>query len=139
MALITELELTTYCTARGITPPTNPSQAITKATDYIEAVYYDSLVGYKVDDAQAYLFPRYDDYGILMDETSMKKAACSLAVRADTIELFEDSSKMVVEEKLDTLSVKYNPDSSQKTSYSDVAKFMQPYLKSGSGRTIVRV
>lgn len=129
---ITDIELNTYCTERGITPPITPLPLIQKATDYITAIYFDNLIGTKVSDTQELLFPRVDDYGMAIDETSLKKAVCALALRAIDAPLFEDITKRVIEETLDVLTVKYDAKTSHKTQYSDINTLMRPYLISST-------
>lgn len=136
---ITEAELTTYCNERGLTVPATPLPFIQQATDFITATYYDNLIGSKTDEAQELLFPRVDDYGDTIDETSLKKAACSLSLRAENDSLFEDSTKRVTKEKLEGLEVEYSDDGVSKTHFSDVNSFMRPYLiGSGSAVRVVR-
>lgn len=138
--LITTTELQDYCTLRGLTYPATPEINIQKATDYIEAVYAGILIGTKAEETQPLLFPRLDDYGEPIDETSLKKAVCSLALRAETSELFEDGTKLVTKEKLDVLEVEYASDSRSKTQFYDVGQYMSVYINGGSNsRTLVRV
>jgi len=53
---ITENELTTYASDRGVTLPDDVSILLIKAMDVLESKTYS---GYKTDDAQALSFPRY--------------------------------------------------------------------------------
>lgn len=136
----TEAQLTTYCTERNIAVPTELSSILIKASDFISATFYDSLIGSPVDENQELLFPRVDDYGNAINEANVIKACCSLALRAVNGELFEDNTKRVIKEKLDVLETTYDTSSSPQTFYSDVYAYMRPYLKNGlNNRRLERV
>lgn len=136
---ITEAELTTYCDNRGITVPNTPLILIQKATDYITATFYDCLIGTKQDETQELLFPRIDEDGDIIDEVSLKKAVCSLSLRANSEDLFQDRDKRVVKEKLEGLEVQYSDNGTDIKRFTDVYNYMRPYLLgSGTAKRVIR-
>lgn len=83
---VTEAELTTYATARGITITGDTEELLIKAMDYLESLEYK---GIKVAFDQALQWPRadvyIDDYLVDIDEIpyELKKAEYEVALSID--------------------------------------------------------
>lgn len=129
---ISTLQFQAYCTSRGITIPTTIEPLLIKASDYITSTFYGYLIGTKKVDTQPLLFPRIDDYGNDIDETNLIKAVSILALKSESMELFEDTTKRVIEERLDVITVKYDTNSTDKTQFSEVNSLMRVYMNGGT-------
>ena len=102
--------------------------AIIKATDYLEAVYWEKWQGEKLKANQALAFPR-KPFGM---PAKFKSAVCELAIRANAGELMSDIERLTTKEKVGSIEVEYAQNSDPATKYAYVASLLKPFLKSAS-------
>ena len=102
--------------------------AIIKATDYVEAVYYDKWQGEKLKTDQTLSFPR-SPFGI---PAKFKSAVCELAIRANAGELMSDVERLTTKEKVGSIEVEYAQNADPATKYAYVASLLKPFLKPSS-------
>ena len=102
--------------------------AIIKATDYVEAVYFDKWQGEKLKTDQTLSFPR-SPFGI---PAKFKSAVCELAIRANAGELMSDVERLTTKEKVGSIEVEYAQDADPATKYAYVASLLKPFLKPSS-------
>ena len=121
-----------YFLKRGLTQwasLTNREQLIIRAMDYIENNY--TYQGTKLISTQALQFPRLIN-GETVYPVAIKNALCELALKANSVDLLQDSCKTTIREKVGTLEVEYDPNQDDLTSYNYVNKLLAPYLVSTS-------
>ena len=102
--------------------------AIIKATDYVEAVYFDKWQGEKLKTDQTLSFPR-SPFGI---PAKFKSAVCELAIRANAGELMSDVERLTTKEKVGSIEVEYAQNADPATKYAYVASLLKPFLKPSS-------
>ena len=102
--------------------------AIIKATDYLEAVYWEKWQGEKLKANQALAFPR-KPFGM---PAKFKSAVCELAIRANEGELMSDVERLTTKEKVGSIEVEYAQNADPATKYAYVASLLKPFLKSAS-------
>ena len=102
--------------------------AIIKATDYLEAVYWEKWQGEKLKADQALAFPR-KPFGM---PAKFKSAVCELAIRANAGELMSDIERLTTKEKVGSIEVEYAQNADPATKYAYVASLLKPFLKSAS-------
>ena len=129
---VTEAELTSYATARGVTISGNTEQLLIKAMDYIEAQIY---IGekYDTDANQPLEFPRVpSDQDTITDvPPKIEKAQMVAALLIDSgEELFETVARAVKKEKIDVLEVEYMDGASETKRYRELDALLGPYLAS---------
>lgn len=135
---ITEAELTTYATDRGITITGNNDELIIQAMDYIESLEYK---GYKLTETQALVWPRggvlVDGYYIDTDEIPQLlkdgQAEACLAIDAGNSPL-ADVERQVSKEKVDVIEVEYMDNAVSNTIVKKIsAKLRKLLVSSQSG------
>ena len=107
--------------------------AIIKATDYLEAVYFDKWQGERLKTDQALSFPRsrvgWAAFGM---PAKFKSAVCELAIRANAGELMSDVERLTTKEKVGSIEVEYAQNADPATKYAYVASLLKPFLKPAS-------
>ena len=122
---VTELELTTYASARGITITGGTEQLLIKAMDYLEAQIY---WGEKTDEAQDLEFPRNGDTAV---PTKIKTAEIIAALLIDSGEnLFPTSEQAIKRTKVDVIEIEYQDYTTAKKGYSQLNALLAPFLAS---------
>lgn len=123
------------------------SEALIKATDYIEQVYFGRWQGDKKTTTQALAFPRS---GVFVENqyldndavpTALANACAVLAVKASADDLISDLTQTVVREKVDVIEVEYDKNSPQFKRYREVDLMLAPLCKGGHSdvfKTVVR-
>lgn len=101
---------------------------IIKATDYLEAVYFDKWQGERLKSGQALSFPR-SPFGM---PAKFKSAVCELAIRANAGELLSDIERLTTKEKVGSIEVEYAQNADPATRYAYVASLLKPFLKPAS-------
>lgn len=133
---VTEAELTTYATDRGLTITGDTSVLLIKAMDYIESRDY---ISHKTDSTQSLQFPRVlcDDYdtncAYVNDvvPTQIKTAQMVAALLIDNGYTLEDvATQTVKREKVDVLEVEYMDSSQSLNSYTQLNNLLRPFLNS---------
>jgi len=99
--------------------------AIIKATDYLEAVYFDKWQGERLKSDQALSFPRAP-FGM---PAKLKSAVCELAIKANAGELLSDIERLTTKEKVGNIEVEYAQNADPITKYAYVASLLKPFLK----------
>jgi len=122
-----------YFSARGnqtwaVLGSADKEAAIIKATDYLEAVYFDKWQGEKLKTDQALSFPR-SPFGM---PAKFKSAVCELAIRANAGELMSDVERLTTKEKVGNIEVEYAQNADPATKYAYVASLLKPFLKPSS-------
>jgi len=122
-----------YFSARGNQPWVGldnaaKEAAIIKATDYLEAVYWEKWRGEKLKADQALAFPR-KPFGM---PAKFKSAVCELAIRANAGELLSDVERLTTKEKVGSIEVEYAQNADPATKYAYVASLLKPFLKPSS-------
>jgi hypothetical protein len=102
--------------------------AIIKATDYLEAMYFDKWQGERLKSDQALSFPR-SPFGM---PAKFKSAVCELAIRANAGELMSDIERLTTKEKVGSIEVEYTQNADPATKYAYVASLLKPFLKPSS-------
>lgn len=127
---------------------TQKEQNLRKATDYMVGVYRLRWKGYRKTATQALDWPRsfvyleaftqgaVGSYPYLVGDTvvpnEVKNACCELAIKAATAELAADLSRGVLSEKIDAITIQYDPASPEAVRYRAVDNMLATYLKSKS-------
>ena len=109
---------------------TNKESRIVLAMDFIENNY--TYLGTKLVSTQSLSFPRFVDGETVMPPLSLKSAVCELALKSNSGDLLQDTSKTTIREKVGTLEVEYDANQDDLTSYNYVNKLLAPYLVSTS-------
>lgn len=150
---ITEAELTTYATDRGITIATaDKSILIAKSMDYLEIQNYR---GYKTVSTQALQFPRvlcatsysqypqnyipceYDSDTVPNEIKTAQIVACLLIDSGE--DLNPTLGKTVIREKIAEIEVQYRDDSREYKTFPQLNALLAPFLASSGGLKLVRV
>lgn len=120
---VSEAELDSYTTGRGITLTKDLSQLLLQAMDYLESKQYKSE---PLNTNQSTLFPRL---GVGVPR-AIKTAQILLAINADTaIPVTETPVAAIRKEKVDVIEVEYfEPVSSQSALLTMVDDLLKPYL-----------
>ena len=120
---VSEAELESYTTGRGITLTKSLSQSLLRAMDYLESKQYKSE---PLNTTQSTLFPRL---GVGVPR-AIKTAQILLAINADTaIPVTETPVAAIRKEKVDVIEVEYfEPVSSQSALLTMVDDLLKPYL-----------
>lgn len=106
----------------------NKEALIIRATDYLEAAYFDKWKGKPLKDDQSLAFPR-DGEGV---PEKIKKAVCELALKANSGELMADIERLTTREKVGSIEVEYAENADATTKYAYVLSLLSPFLKSAS-------
>ena len=133
---ISEAELTTYATDRGITLSGTAAVLIIQAMDYIEAQNYK---GYKLTDEQALQWPRgnvfIDGYAVDTDEIPvlLKDAQAEVCIGIDGgTNPLANEERATKREKVDVIEVEYM-DGARNTTYLKAAETkLEKLIKAGS-------
>ena len=122
---VTELELTNYAAARGITITGDTETLLIKAMDYLEAqIYY----GEKTDEDQDLEFPRNDDTDV---PAKIKAAQIIAALLIDSGEnLFPTGTQSVKRERVATIEIEYQDNTSARSTYTQLNALLSPFLNS---------
>ena len=140
---VSEAELTTYATDRGITILGDTSVLLIKAMDYIET---RSFISVKTDVTQALQFPRVlcalsSECEYSNDEVpkNIKKAQIVSAILIDQgNDLQATNTQLVKSEKIDVLEVEYMDGSSQANFYTALNDLLKNFLTT-NGLNLKRV
>lgn len=148
---VTEAELTTYATDRGINISGDTKVLLIKAMDYIET---RDFIGEKTDTSQALEFPRnlcdayghyrpnsytpyvnYDTYCEYDNQTipqGIKNAQMIAALLIDSgNDLQPTLGRAVKREKIDVLEVEYMNSASSETQYRSLQDALKPFILTG--------
>jgi len=138
---ITEAELSTYATDRGVTLSGTPAVLLIQAMDYLESQIFQ---GVKNTDAQALQWPRYnvviDNYSVSSSAipTLLKDALAELCIGIDGgTNPLANLSRETVREKVGEIEVEYSPNSYAAT-YLAAAETKLRKLLSNSSRLSAR-
>ncbi len=135
---VTEAQLTTYATARGITISGDLSQLLIKAMDWLEA---QSFSGVKRDTSQPLKWPRYSGDGTWSDPwaeypedangvpVDIGKAQMAAAL------IYDDGgdpigaiTRAVKREKVDVIEVEYADSAASQTLYPLLQSLIAPFM-----------
>ena len=140
---VSEAELTTYATDRGITLSGGTEALLLKAMDYLETL---DFIGDKSTADQPLQWPRTDVYidGYYVDAETipqdLKNAEMALAISidggADPMATIERATKR---EKADVLEVEYMDNASTVAIITSVNRLLRKLLKMGTGGGSYRV
>lgn len=124
---VSEAELESYATGRGITLTKGLSQSLLRAMDYLESKQYKSE---PLNTTQSTLFPRM---GVAIPR-NIKQAQIMLAVAADSVDLFKASNDaQTKKEKVAEIEVEYFDNKDAVTAsplLQTVNELLAPYLAS---------
>lgn len=133
---ISEAELSTYATDRGVTISGTASELIYQAMDYIEAQPFKGIKGTQ---AQPLQWPRYgvyiDTYYVASDSIPqlLKDAVCEVCIGIDGgVNPLANEERMTISEKVDVISVTYDKNSRNYT-YLKAAETKLKKLLSSTG------
>ena len=139
---VTEAELTTYATDRGITITGDTSVLLIKAMDWLEA---QEFVGYKYTEDQPLQWPRfnyiidgyYKDSDYIPPE--LKNGLMALAVNIDSgIDPLASTQRTTKREKVDVLEVEYADNSVSEPISRTHLVALRKLLRGGSGGSLRR-
>lgn len=140
---VTELELTEYATARGITIAGSTEQILIKAMDYLETLYF---IGMRKSYEQTLQWPRYDVVidGFALDSTvipnDLKIAQILTALKIDSGEIIlADTEQEVLKEKVGDLEVEYQEGSNSIKSYREINAKLSKLLSSSKTGVFFKV
>lgn len=140
---VSEANLTTYATDRGLTLVADESILLIKAMDYIESIGYK---GVKVLSTQALQWPRYsvylDGYYFPSNEIpkELKQAQMAVAVSIDQgDDPLATIGQGVKREKVDVLEVEYMPGSSSAPIIKSITSSLWKLLSGGGGGNVLPV
>jgi hypothetical protein len=138
---VTEAELTTFATERGITITGTNSELIYQSMDYIEQ---QNFIGVKSTQAQPLQWPRYDAYVdsyLIASNTipqDLKNAQMQTALSIDEgngpLDVVEQKVKR---EKVDVLETEYSDNSSQ-TYDPKISNYLKKLTKGGGAFRAVK-
>lgn len=135
---ISEADLTTFATARGVTLTTSTETLLIKAMDYIEAF---SFKGIKKERDQALQWPRLEVYidGYYWDSDEipqeLKDALCHTAIAIDqSNDPLQDMPRQTVAEKVGEIEVHYSPGSSSVARNIRILNAIRKLLRGGGTR-----
>lgn len=133
---VSEADVTTYATDRGVTLTADADILIIKAMDYLETLDY---IGTKFSQAQALQWPRNNVYidGYYIEPSTIPQelknsqmALClSIDAGADPMATTERATK---KEKVDTIEIEYMDNAATKAIITSVNRALNKLLKSGS-------
>lgn len=133
-------------------------EALRKAADYMQAVYYNRWSGTRVNGVQALDWPRsfvvrtdYEYAGMNgstfiggnlyypSDEVpdAVKRGQCELAVRASSADLLADQGRQIKTRTVGPISTTYTDGARQATRYALVEGMLQPFFGRGSSQLSV--
>lgn len=133
---VTEAELTTYATDRGVTIAGDTAILLIKAMDYIET---RNFIGIKNEITQTLEWPREVCSGINYCEidhtevpTDIKNAQMVAALIIDGGgDLQPSIDRTVKREKVDVIEVEYMDNALSSKQYTQLNDILRPYIKSG--------
>jgi len=151
---VTETELTTYATDRGITiSAADKAVLLIKAMDYLEVQKYK---GYKTVSTQALQFPRvlcadyyytqypqnyipceYDSETVPVEIKTAQIVACLLIDSGE--DLNPTLGKTTIREKIAEIEVEYRDNSTETKSFTQLNALLAPFLTASGGLKLVRV
>lgn len=132
---VSEAELSTYATDRGVTISGTAAVLLIEAMDYVESL---DFLGYKLTDTQALQWPRADVrkdkiYWYDTDEIPqrLKDGLCEVALAVDAGNSpIADVERTTIMEKVGDLQVQYKPGSSANTVVKKIGTKLNPLLSS---------
>ena len=137
---VTEAELTTYVTDRGITLSGDTSVLLINAMDYIEIQQYK---GYRYVDEQVLEFPRSyynpdtEDAGEVPPDVGIAQMVAAIYIDAGA-DLNPSIGRAVKVERIEGAVMREFMDNAQAiTTYPQLTKLLSYYLQSGSGNLSV--
>lgn len=132
---VTEAELETYATDRGITLTGDTSVLLVNAWDYVDLQDYS---GSKTDDAQAMEFPRNGDTEV---PYNIERAQMEAAILIDEgTDFFATETQAIKREKIDVLETEYQDGTSSSfVVYPKVDKLLAPYLANTAGANVLNL
>jgi len=123
---VTEAELTTYATDRGITITGDKSILLIRSMDYLETRIYKST---KLVDTQPLQFPRYD-YDPVPNEIKNAQMIATLLIDSG-YDLQASIGQAVKREKVDVIEIEYQDGSNSSTMYTALNDVLRPFTTSG--------
>ena len=140
---VTEAEVNTWASDRGITISGTVSQLIYKAMDYLETLEY---IGDKQTEAQALQWPRDNVYidDFYIEPTTIpqeiKDAEMSLCMSIDAgVDPMDTICRATKKEKVGEIEVEYMDNASSRDIISSVNRLLRKLLKDGSSGTAFKV
>lgn len=137
---VTEGELTTFATARGVTLTTDEEQLLIRAMDYIESLGY---IGTKKERDQSLQWPRLDVYidGYYWDSDEipqeLKDGLMHTAVAIDQgNDPLQDAPRKTIREKVGELEVQYSESSTGVAVNKKILNTLWKLLKSSTGNVL---
>lgn len=128
---VTEAELTTYATDRGITLAGSPDVLLIKAMDWLEVQPFS---GSKADPDQDLQFPRNGETTV---PQAIKNAQMVAAILIDSGEdlMMPQGQRVLSESVAGAVSVSYSDTGRQSTYYPQLSALLRPYLGNDGGNT----
>ena len=140
---VTEAELTTYATNRGVTITGTNSVLIYKSMDYLEQ---KDFKGDKLNSDQALQWPRYnvfvDGYYVDSDTipTLLKEAQMELCLSIDNdVDPMATLGREIKREKIDVIEVEYTNGASNRSYITAAELKLVKLLKNGGTVSTIRV
>lgn len=140
---ITEAELTTYATDRGVTIAGNNDELLIQAMDFIEQ---QSFKGYKYTDAQPLQWPRSDVYidGYRVEVTEipqlLKDALAETALAIDGANNpLNNIDRQTKREKVGEIEIEYMDNASSSTYVPKISNKLRKLITGGNGGNNIRV
>lgn len=131
-----------YASTRSLTAWTGSDavkeSALVRATDYMEATYRQSWLGFRTSQTQALSWPRtnveVDLFPLDADIVPVPviNACIELAIRALTENLLDDLGQRVKREKVDVVEVEYADGSDAVKRFAMVSRMLSPFIFGGS-------
>lgn len=154
-AYISVADADTHHANRGMTnwatmSTNEKEQAIRRAADYMGQAYRLRWAGYRMTDAQALDWPRfevpradagYSGYAYYANDVvpaEVVRANAELALRAAAGELTADLDAAVIEETVGPITVKYAQGDTKLKRYPVIDRMLNPLLAGGGGLRVVR-
>ena len=128
-----------YWTDRGNSEAvaiTDKEPLLIQATDFIESIYYNKWLGYRLTDIQVLEFPRVIDGVDVGVPDRLKKAVWELALKANSGTLLEDINQQIIKEKVSVIETTYSEFSDQLTRYTAVYNLISIYLENASQNSV---
>jgi hypothetical protein len=134
---VSEADLTTFATARGITLTADTEQLLIKSMDYVEALNYK---GIKQTRDQSLVWPRYGVYvdGYYLESNTIPQELkdgqmqCAIAIDQGNDPL-QDIEKNVKREKVGNLEIEYADNSVNSVLNKRITNALKKLLIVGSG------
>jgi len=140
---VTEAEVTTYATDRGLTLTASEDVLIIKAMDYLETLGY---IGDRQTEEQALQWPREGVYidNFYIEPTTipqeLKNAQMSLCMSIDAgVDPMATIDRATKKEKVDVLEIEYMDNAASRAIVTSVNRILAKLLQDGSSGTSFNV